>query len=320
MSAAAGHPSAAITRCREVLEHHAKSFALASKFLPAACRDDAAVVYAYCRFVDDAIDSVRDGRSALVRLREELDEVYGSETPHDPVLAAFQDVVRRTGIPRAYPAELLAGMEMDVEGFHYETVDELLLYAFRVAGTVGLMMSHVMGVARDEALVNAARLGIAMQLTNIARDVLEDWSIGRLYLPFELFDLKSRRALAEAMGEEFPRGLAPAVRTAVDEVLAIADRYYRSGEEGLSALSFRCALAIRTASLVYSAIGHRISRRGHDPLHGRAVVPSREKLVLVGESLRRSLLELPARLRAASMHTFGAPGRELTFTDALLVS
>lgn len=309
---------AAVERCRRVLAHHAKSFALASRFLPASCRDDAAIVYAYCRRVDDAIDRPDGTGDALGALREELGAVYGSRPIADPVLAAFRDVVQRTAIPRAYPTELLAGMEMDVRGARYETVDELLLYAFRVAGTVGLMMSHVMGVSRDEALVNAARLGMAMQLTNIGRDVLEDWSFGRLYVPAELLDPTTHRLLDGAWKGPFPSAAAPGVRRAVKALLAIADRYYRSGEEGLPALSFRCAIAIRTASLVYAAIGHRIAHRGHDPLAGRAVVPSREKLALVGESLRRSMIEIPQRMRSALDVAVGIPRKEFAFSDALL--
>src|SRR5690606_24146896 len=100
----------------------------------------------------------------------------------------FAAIMRERGIPRRYPAELLAGLAMDAAGHRYEDAADLRLYCFRVAGVVGLMMSHVMGLADERALADAARLGIAMQLTNICRDVREDWARGRLYLPRALLE------------------------------------------------------------------------------------------------------------------------------------
>src|SRR5690606_34011223 len=159
------------------IARHGKSLALASRILPPTQRDCAAVVYAWCRRADDAIDLVprEEQPIALRRLREELDRIYLGEVMGDPTLAAFSDVVNRCAIPSRYPSELLDGMEMDAVGHSYGSWDDLLLYCYRVASTVGLMMCHVMGVRSDEALPHAVDLGVAMQLTNIARDVKEDW-------------------------------------------------------------------------------------------------------------------------------------------------
>src|SRR5690606_7354832 len=149
-AAAGGGVSAVDPRrvCREVLASNSRSFDLASRLLPADCRDDAAAVYAWCRRVDDAIDLVpaSEQPSALERMRQELDAVYAHAPQTDPVLQAFQQVVQARSIPQQYPSELLLGMEMDVRGQRYETLDDLLCYCYRVAGVVGLMMSHVMGV------------------------------------------------------------------------------------------------------------------------------------------------------------------------------
>ena len=143
-------PAAPLAHAREVIARHGKTFALASRLLPPGLRDDAVVLYAHCRRVDDAIDGVGPERQpcALLRLRAELDEVYGRGTPSDPALGAFQALVRARGIPRQYPEELLAGMAMDVHGTRYSTLEDLLVYAYRVAGVVGPMMCHVCATGR----------------------------------------------------------------------------------------------------------------------------------------------------------------------------
>ncbi len=280
-------PSDAVELAFETIAHHSKSFALASMLLPFECRAAAAVLYAWCRRVDDAVDLAPDRQSALsalARERADLSRVYADDDPRlrDPILAAFREVVRRHAIPRRYAEELLEGMEMDVRGTEYATVDALLLYCFRVAGTVGLMMSHIMGVSDRRALVAATHLGIGMQLTNICRDVREDWERGRLYLPAELVGPQP------GPGESLDRERC---RHAVRELLALAERYYASADGGLPSLSWRCALAVRTARLVYSRIGRVIAARGWDALQGRAVVPGPLKLWLVVRAVGAGALE-----------------------------
>ena len=170
---------------RAVLEKHARTFSLAAKFLSEETADHAAAVYAWCRRADDAIDEApRHGHfAALAQLHAELDLIFGDEDLDDPVLGGFQVVVRERGIRRVYCDELLAGMEMDAADVRYETLADLMVYCYRVAGTVGLMMAHVLGVRDDRALPAAAHLGMAMQLTNICRDVDEDHARKRCYLP-----------------------------------------------------------------------------------------------------------------------------------------
>src|SRR4029077_20678003 len=135
----------------------------------AQTRDCASVVDAWCRRADDAVDAAgpEQQSAAVARLRAELAEVYAEAPLADPVLGACRDVVRACAIPQAYPAELIAGMQMDAEGTRYATLLQLHHYSYRVAGVVGLMMSHVMGVRDEAALRHAAHMGIAMQITNI---------------------------------------------------------------------------------------------------------------------------------------------------------
>ncbi|HVT08087.1 MAG TPA: phytoene/squalene synthase family protein [Polyangia bacterium] len=268
-----------------------KSFALAGKLLPRRTRDDAAVLYAWCRRCDDAIDLAPPAErpAALRRMREELDTVYAGAPIADPTLAAFAGVVRRCEIPRSYPSGLLDGFQMDVDGVRYATVAELLGYAYRVAGTVGVMMAYVMGASGTEPLRRAAHLGMAMQLTNICRDVDEDWRNGRVYLPDELVGGPL------APGAETP--LDPTVAAgAMARLLARARAFYESGEGGLEALRFRCAGAIRAAGLIYADIGRLIAARGHDIRRGRAVVSRGRKLWLVA---RAFVVEAALRTRRA---------------------
>jgi phytoene synthase len=280
---------------RASIEQHSKSFALASRLLPRQVNHDAVVLYAYCRRADDAIDlsPAAQHLTQLERLRAELDSVYAGASQDDPLLAAFQVVVQDCAVPRTYLDELLAGMEMDAQRVHYYTMADLLQYAYRVAGTVGLMMCHVMGVRGSEALRHAAHLGMAMQLTNIARDVQEDWSRGRLYLPEQLLVQCGGTPLYPEDCQPMPRSAAEPLARATDQLLNHAEAFYRSGDAGLRHLSPRCALAIRAARLVYSAISTRVRAQGCDPFAERAYVSRAHKFSLVAYAAWLSALRLP---------------------------
>jgi len=280
-----------MTECERILREGSKSFALAARLLPRAVRGDVAALYAYLRRADDAVDLAAPAAQLahVARLERELDSVYAGEPQHELVLAAFQDVAQRCGIPRLYVDELLAGMRMDATECRYTSREELLRYAYRVAGTVGLMLCHVFGVRDERALVHAAHLGMAMQLTNICRDVAEDFARGRMYLPL---DAAAATPRAGSLSPEVAQRLV----AEVDGLLRCADRYYDSADAGMRALGFRVALAVRTARFVYAAIGGEIRRRGLDVLAGRAVVPAGTKLRLVARALAASLRELPWRI------------------------
>jgi phytoene synthase len=309
--AMADHP--AVRACRAVIAGKSRSFALASRLLAREAEAGAVVVYAYCRGVDDAIDLAPPAArpAALDRLEAELDAIYAGAATGDVVQDAFVEVVRRARIPRRYPAELIAGMAMDVAGARYRSLDDLRLYAFRVAGTVGLMMCHVLGVSDERALEHAVHLGIAMQLTNIGRDVAEDWSTGRLYLPDDLLARHGLGDLRAALGGPLPAAAREPLRAAVAELLAVAARYYASGDAGLCYLGWREALAVRTARHIYAAIGDALAGRGHDVLAGRAVVPGLAKARLVAIAGQASVAEIGLRLRRRERHA--APARELAF-------
>ena len=265
------------------IQKHSKSFALAAKLLPPAVNHAAVVLYAYCRRADDMIDLCPPAEQPerLSQLQTELEAIYAGAEQSDPLLARFQSVVREYAVPRVYLDELLLGMQMDTQQVCYRTLADLLLYAYRVAGVVGLMMCHVMGVRETRALRHAAHLGMAMQLSNIARDVHEDWQRGRMYIPESLLEACGAGVLDPALGQPLPRSAAPGIARATESLLQHADGFYRSGDAGVPYLSFRCGLAIRAARLVYGEISTRVREQGCDPFAPRAVVSRGRKLALL---------------------------------------
>jgi phytoene synthase len=266
-----------LAACRGILRHGSKSFAAASLLLPARVRGPAAAVYAYCRVADDAVDSGGNLEAALHHLHQRLDVIYAGRPSEDSVERAFAWVVRQYRIPRDIPLALLEGFAWDAAGRVYETVEELEAYCVRVASTVGLMMSRLMGVARPEILARAADLGIAMQLTNIARDVGEDARAGRLYLP--------RGWLREAgvdMEELLRRPCpSPALARVVQRLLERAGRYYARADLGIGMLPRDCRVAIRAARLIYADIGRDIAAHHYNSVTRRAFTSKNRKLGLL---------------------------------------
>lgn len=264
--------------CRAWIAHHSKSFYLSSLLLPARVREASWALYAFCRRADDAVDE-GDEAGAMRRvegLRARLDGVYRGEALDSPIDRAFSLVATTYDIPRALPEALLAGMEMDARGDTYERWDQLLAYCFRVASTVGLMMTRIMGYRGDVALLRAADLGVGMQLTNIARDVGEDARRGRVYLPAEL--------LVQVGADPRTFTMGPATvgtRKAVARLLERADAHYAAADLGIPLLPRACRLAIASSRLIYSAIGTAIRDNGFDSISSRARVSLIGKLGLV---------------------------------------
>lgn len=282
-----------VQACEAILNKNSRSFSMAARFLGATNRHRAAAVYAFCRRVDDAIDLAPNRQEqvrALAQVRADLERCYAASlgsSLHEPELIAFRFVARDRGIPRLYPAELIEGMVMDVRAVRYEHLEDLLLYCHRVAGVVGLMMCHVFGISDDRALARAAHLGIGMQLTNICRDVAEDWTLGRLYLPRAMLRSSGALDLPSEIRGPFPEDpqTLHAVRLVIAELLQKADTFYASADRGLIHLPLRAGLSVRAARLLYHAIGTEIAAQDFDPLRGRAVVPPRRKLWLAAKAM-----------------------------------
>jgi phytoene synthase len=288
---------AALNDCRDIITKGSKSFSLAARLFDPQTRDAAIFLYGWCRYCDDQVDEAGNSsdREELERrlkaLREKTAAAFSSQPQQEPVFVALQYIVHRYGIPRHYALELIEGMAMDVRGTRYLTLRDLLLYCYRVAGTVGLMMSHVMGLREESALKHAADLGIAMQLTNIARDIIEDAAMGRIYVPLTWLD--EAKIAHEQIAAPENRGKLTVINL---RLLHEAERYYESGDAGLWHLSFRSACAVSAARHVYSEIGALLLKRGARAWDHRAYVTGPRKLLVVSRGVLRLVRSAPARL------------------------
>jgi phytoene synthase len=277
-----------IAQCRELMRGGSRTFSAASKVLPRPVADAAISLYAFCRLADDAVDGGGDRAAAVARLTARLDRIYGDIPEAHPADRAFAAATRRHGIPRALPQALLEGLQWDAEGRRYETLADLLGYAARVAGSVGAMMTLAMGRRARPTLARACELGLAMQLTNIARDVGEDARAGRLYLPLAWMREAGLDPDAFMAAPQF----SPELGFVVRRLLGEADRLYARAATGIADLPAACRPGIRAAATLYAAIGDEIARHGYDSVSRRAVVSSRRKLSL----LAMALLQAPAGL------------------------
>jgi phytoene synthase len=273
-----------VANAKAIIEQGSKSFAAAAKLFDTRTREKAFMLYAWCRYCDDQIDGQELGfgqqspapeeqQRILARLIEQTESAMAGEPTDDPVFAAFQRVFRMSGMDRRYPLELLEGFAMDVARREYLTLDDTILYCYHVAGVVGAMMATIMGVTDQPTLNRAIDLGIAFQLTNISRDVMEDAADDRIYLP----RIWLQEAGAPTLAADFP-GSEAEIFPVVERLLDEADRYYDSAYHGIARLPFRCAWAIAAARKVYGAIGGQVRRQGADAWQHRAGTTGLQKL------------------------------------------
>jgi phytoene synthase len=221
-------------------------------------------LYQFCRVLDDMADGdIQHGPKRLGRIRKDL---LTAGTASDPLLAHFQPFLTKQKFPKKVIMALIDGLLSDQKPVRIKSEAELLSYAYHVAGTVGILMCNVLDCDDEQALGHAIDLGIGMQLTNIARDVLEDAGMGRRYLPASwVGDLAPEQivALAKIPGDD----AALPVTNAVSRLLTLADDYYKSGIAGLSYLPLRAHISIAVAALVYRQIGVQLAQQNH-PWHG----------------------------------------------------
>ena len=268
-----------------------KSFAAAARLFDKRTRHDCVMLYAWCRHCDDVIDGQTLGQDQqanfragqmgrLTQLRHQTADALEGGRSNDPIFIALSRVVQRAFIPARHPQELLEGFAMDVDSRRYETVADVLDYGYHVAGVVGVMMAMIMGVRQPALLDRASDLGIAFQLTNIARDVIDDARAGRVYLPD---DLLARAGVSQVDPDD--RGQWPALYNAAVQLLDIAEPYYTSSKAGMAALPLRSAWAIATARRVYRAIGQKLRAGGPAAWEERVSTSTAQKLGLLAMAL-----------------------------------
>lgn len=270
-------------QAKQVLARHGKSFYWASLFLGATLADRAARLYQFCRFVDDLADGdLPDRADSLEDIRGVLADPKHLAVAQIPELSAFITLASEANIPLRAAAELIDGMLRDQHPTALKTEAELLRYCHAVAGTVGLMMCRVLNCQHQRADAFAIDLGVAMQLTNIARDVLEDAQMNRRYLPADWFDPElSAETIART-----PNHCHLPVASVIDRLLALAEDYYASALIGINLLPWRSRFSIIVALRVYRQIGRQLQRNGLQWWRGRTVVSKSDKVLLSLSSLK----------------------------------
>lgn len=263
-----GGRSALIQHARQSIAKGSKSFAMASMLFAPETRQRAWLLYAWCRKCDDLADGqdhggdmaeVSDPKARLAHIRAQTDRALRGESTGDPAFDGLALVAAECRIPHRFAHDLIEGFALDAAGWRPRSEDDLLRYCYHVAGAVGCMMAVVMGVSPDDdaTLDRACDLGLAFQLTNIARDVAEDHAAGRCYLPADW--------LAE-MGIPPRDLLSPAYRPRLallgQRLASIAARYEESARHGTPALPFRSAWAVLAAAGIYGGIARKVAARG----------------------------------------------------------
>ncbi len=273
--------------CETVTKLHAKSFYFAAKFLPKHKRKAVYPIYAFCRHVDDEIDEIGDEdnakavetveiwKSNLQNLYENKDQEPKSED-QKTVFLAWSDLLKNYKIPQNLPIELIEGVLMDTHIKRYETFEKLYVYCYRVASTVGLMSSEILGYSDKIALEFAEKLGIAMQLTNILRDVKEDAERGRIYLPLE--DLRRFNVSEQQILEgEFDDNFLKMMQFQIER----AREFYREGEKGIPLLEKDSRLTVLLASRIYGRILDEIEKLDYNVFLRRAFIGKFRKILAI---------------------------------------
>lgn len=276
---------------RKLTAHYSKSFYISAKMLPKDRRWATYALYGFCRYADNLIDNPRHRSSQELiaeanYISEEIKIAYRSGESEHPILKPFIAVAKSYGIPMEYPLDLLKGVVMDIQTNRYQNFDDLYVFAYRVAGVVGLMMTYVLGYKDNAAFEYAEKLGIAMQLTNILRDVKEDKNMGRIYLPQ---DEMARFKVSE--NDIFSENMTDRLHALMKFQVDRAQQYYDEANPGIKLLKPESRFAIYSASKIYNGILHKIEYRDYNPFLGRVFVPQTKKIGILLQEVVRSRFE-----------------------------
>ncbi len=285
---------ASFEHARMLTAHYSKSFYISARMLPRERRWATYALYGFCRYADNLIDNPRSRTPAELTdeidfLSKELKRAYRSGESEHPILRPFIVVALKYGIPIEYPLELLKGVKMDIQVTRYQTFDDLYLFCYRVAGVVGLMMPYVLGYKSPEAFPYAEKLGIAMQLTNILRDVKEDINMGRMYLPRE-------EILRFNVSEDdiLNGNMTPNLRRLMKFQVQRAHQYYQEANAGIPLLERKSQFAIYSSSKIYRTILRKIEAQDYNPFLGRVFVPLLNKVSILLQEVMRTRIPLVA--------------------------
>jgi phytoene synthase len=299
-----------ISEVRQVIDRGSKSFGAASRLFAPAMREDVTLLYAWCRHCDDLTDGQNLGQGLIsTASKQALDELRGDsmralegEPKVELAYRALAELARRQTIPKPLVEAHILGFELDVAGWQPASINDTLQYCYHTAGTVGIMMAGIMGVEDSATLHRASDLGIAFQLTNIARDVVEDAMAGRSYLPGD-WRRDAGLSIEDLADPANRERVFPLVRQLVEE----AEPYYHSAEIGIRALPRRAAWAVATAHAVYRDIGMQVCRRGPEALHRRSYTGPARKLWRVITSAHHATVPRETRTMISRMGLWTPP-------------
>ncbi|MBN1559972.1 phytoene/squalene synthase family protein [candidate division KSB1 bacterium] len=292
---------AAFEYARSQTEYYSKSFYLSSQILPKSKKWDTFALYSFCRYVDNIVDNPR-GRSQaelfdeVASVASELQIAFRRGESEHPVIKPFVEVAIRRHIPIQYPLDLLDGVKADLVKNRYETFADLYQFAYRVAGVVGLMMTHVLGFSDDDALIYAEKLGVAMQLTNIIRDIREDVKMNRIYLPQR--EMREFGVTEEDIkGERFSDHLRLLMTFQVNR----AHQYFNEAEPGIAMLDQDSRFAITSASKIYRGILQQIEKNDYNPFLGRVYVSQGKKFAILFSEVMKTRVFQPVIAMIATL-------------------
>lgn len=273
--------------CKNIMKEYAKSFYFANKLLPKIKREAAYSIYGFCRYADNIVDNPRNRtieevKNEILCLKNELILAYKYKESEHPILSSFIYYAEYFKIPIDYPLDLLDGVLMDTEIKEFVTFEELYVYCYKVASVVGLMMCYILGFKTNEALIYAEKMGIAMQLTNILRDIKEDKNKDRIYIPIE--DLNRFKVTKEQIiKEDFDIN----IQNLIQYYTYKAQEYYNESYTGINLLDKNARFSIFAAGRIYSEILIKIKNNQYNPFLERVVVSKNNKYnILILEILK----------------------------------
>lgn len=269
--------------CVRIARSRAKNFYWSFLVLPKHKRLAMCAVYAFMRECDDLSDEAGATRASLDDWRQQLDRALEGDMPEHPIWPAFADTVKRFKIPRPYLDDMIDGVTSDLTFTQPKTFDQLYQYCYRVAGVVGLTITHIFGFRDPRALEMAEKCGIAFQLTNILRDVKEDIGLNRIYLPQDLLE---QHGVSQAdLGSTT---VTPALRSLLRDLGARADAYYEHSRPLIGLVDSDSRSSLWALIEIYSRLFHRIQHSDFEVLSARHRLPTWEKLAILAQSPLRA--------------------------------
>ena len=293
-----------IAEAETALAVNGRTFHWARRFLGARQGQNAATLYSLCRLLDDMADGdIKNGPKRLYQIEQDLSLMRqnNSHKATDPAFAAYQPFLMNNDISLTALSHLIKGLLLDQEKVALHSQDELVRYGYYVAGTVGLMMCPLIGCRDDKATAFAVDMGIAMQLTNIARDVLEDAEMGRRYLPAAWVDGLSAHDIAKAARTNDKVKIV-LIRQAVERTISLAESYYQSGFAGLHYLPYRPRLAIAIAAKAYRQIGIKLLANQVNWHEGRTITSTTSKAIQSVAALPKCISPSQPAIHNAALH------------------